>query len=65
MIMLKILRSKKTAKKIWITLAILIIPAFCLWGFGSALRSREETPFLGKVFGKSISIQEYVNNYNN
>jgi len=61
--MLKILRSKKTAKKIWITLAILIIPAFCLWGFGSALRSREETPFLGKVFGKSISIQEYVNNY--
>ena len=61
--MLKILRSKKTAKRIWIVLAILIIPAFCLWGFGSAFRSRKESVFVGKVFGKSISIQEYIKNY--
>jgi len=62
-IMLKTLRSKKTSKRIWIILAIVIIPAFCLWGFGSALRSREKAPFLGKVFGKSISTQEYLKNY--
>ncbi|MGD9015589.1 MAG: SurA N-terminal domain-containing protein [Candidatus Omnitrophota bacterium] len=63
MVMLKILRSKKTAKKIWIGLAVVIIPAFCLWGFGSALRSKGETPFLGRVFGKSISTQEYIKHY--
>jgi peptidyl-prolyl cis-trans isomerase D len=61
--MLKTLRSKKTAKKIWITLAIVVIPAFCLWGFGSALRGREKPSSLGKIFGRSISLQEYAKNY--
>ena len=61
--MLKALRNKKTAKKIWIILAILIIPAFCLWGFGSAVRGREKSAFQGKVFGKSITTQEYLKNY--
>jgi len=61
--MLKILRSKKTAKKIWITLAAVIIPAFCLWGLGSAIRDRKSVNSLGKVFGKSINTQEYVTNY--
>jgi peptidyl-prolyl cis-trans isomerase D len=61
--MLKFLRSKKTAKKIWITLAIVIIPAFCLWGVGSALRGRKGSAFLGKVSGKPVSIQEYIKNY--
>jgi hypothetical protein len=63
MFVLRILRSKKTAKKIWIALAIVIIPAFCFWGFGSALRDRKESAFVGKVFGKSISKQEYLRNY--
>jgi len=61
--MLKILRSKKTAKKIWIALAVVIIPAFCLWGFGSALRGRKQSIQMGKVFGKSITPQEYLRNY--
>ena len=61
--MLKALRNKKAARKIWITLAIVIIPAFCLWGFGSALRSQKKTVFLGRVFGKSINSQEYLRNY--
>jgi parvulin-like peptidyl-prolyl isomerase len=39
---LKKLRNKKTAKWIWIGLAILIVPAFLLWGLGSAIRSRGE-----------------------
>ena len=61
--MLRLLRNKRAAKKIWITLAIVIIPAFCLWGFGSALRSKKKAVFLGRVFGKSINFQEYLRNY--
>ncbi|MDD5097969.1 MAG: SurA N-terminal domain-containing protein, partial [Candidatus Omnitrophica bacterium] len=57
--MLKILRNKKTAKKVWIVLAIIIIPAFTLWGFGSSSRSRQENAPAGKIFGKSVSSQEF------
>ena len=53
--MLKILRNKKTARKVWIGLAIIIIPAFALWGFGGAMRSKEETVGAGKIFGHTIS----------
>ncbi|MEK6527793.1 MAG: SurA N-terminal domain-containing protein [Nitrospirota bacterium] len=57
--MLKFLRNKKTAKKVWIGLAIIIIPAFALWGFGGSSRSKEETASVGKIFGHSISITEF------
>ncbi|MDD5561902.1 MAG: SurA N-terminal domain-containing protein [Candidatus Omnitrophica bacterium] len=57
--MLKFLRNKKTAKKVWIGLAIIIIPAFTLWGFGSSSRSREENTSAGKIFGKSVSNTEF------
>ena len=53
--MLKVLRNKKTARKIWLGLAIIIVPAFTLWGFGGAFRSREENIPLGKIYGHSIS----------
>lgn len=57
--MLRILRNKKTAKKVWIGLAIIIIPAFALWGFGGAMRSREETAPVGKILGRTISKLEF------
>lgn len=57
--MLRILRNKKTAKKIWIGLAIIIIPAFTLWGFGSSSRSREDNMPAGKIFGKNVSSLEF------
>ncbi len=57
--MLKRLRKKKTAKKIWIILTILILPAFVFWGFGSFMRSKQETTYAGKIFGKKISLLEY------
>jgi len=59
--MLKKLRNKKTAKKIWIVLAILILPAFILWGSGSVLRNKEkgESEFAGKVQGRNIPFLEY------
>ena len=57
--MLRILRNKKTARKIWIGLAIIIIPAFTLWGFGSSSRSREDSMPAGKIFGKNVSSLEF------
>jgi len=57
--MLKKLRRKKTAKKIWIILTILILPAFVFWGFGSFMRSRQETTYAGKIFGKKVTFLEY------
>ena len=53
--MLKLLRNKKTAKKIWIVLAIIILPAFIFWGFGGAMRDKNEKGYIGKISGKKIS----------
>mgnify|MGYP001305438104 CR=1 FL=1 len=61
--MLKILRNKKTAKKIWIGLAVIILPAFALWGFGGVNRDREEQSIAGKIFGKNVSNLEFRNSY--
>lgn len=57
--MLKILRNKKTAKKVWIGLAIIIIPAFAFWGFGGSSRDRKDAAPIGKIFGRNISGLEY------
>lgn len=57
--MLKKLRKKKTAKRIWIILTILILPAFVFWGFGSFMRSKEEVTYAGKIFGKKVPLLEY------
>jgi parvulin-like peptidyl-prolyl isomerase len=57
--MLRQLRNKKTAKKIWIGLAIIILPAFVLWGSGSLIRNKEESGYAGRIFGKKIPFMEY------
>lgn len=57
--MLKILRHKKIARKIWIVLAIIIVPAFVLWGSGSLIRSKQEPTYLARIFGKKVSFLEY------
>ena len=56
--MLKILRKKKLAKKVWIILAIIIVPAFTLWGIGGALRSQREGS-AGRIAGRNISLLEF------
>jgi peptidyl-prolyl cis-trans isomerase D len=57
---LKKLRHKKTAKKIWIVLAILILPAFVLWGSGSVMRGRQESSmYAGIISGRRIPISDY------
>ncbi|MDD3345617.1 MAG: SurA N-terminal domain-containing protein, partial [Candidatus Omnitrophica bacterium] len=57
--MLHILRNKKTAKKVWIFLAIIIIPAFTLWGFGSSGRDKRDSAPVGKIFGRTISVSDF------
>jgi len=60
--MLRQLRNKEVAKKILIGLAIIIIPAFVLWGAGSMRGSRREGPaYAGYIFGKKVSLEDYAN----
>jgi peptidyl-prolyl cis-trans isomerase D len=61
--MLKFLRHKKTAKKIWIGLAFIIVPAFVLWGSGSLIRSKQEETFAGIMFGRKVSLLEFRDAY--
>lgn len=59
--LLKFLRKKKNMKRIMWVLAILIIPAFVIWGAGSAGRKRGKGPnYAGKIFGRKVSFDEYV-----
>jgi len=57
--MLKLLRHKKTAKKIWLVLAIILVPAFVLWGAGALGRDRRNTDIAGRLFGKKITQIEF------
>ncbi|MFA5310825.1 MAG: peptidylprolyl isomerase [Candidatus Omnitrophota bacterium] len=58
--MLKILRNKKTAKKIWIGLGLIIMPAFIFWGLGGAIGGKNEKKYAGEISGKKITIQELI-----
>jgi peptidyl-prolyl cis-trans isomerase D len=60
--MLRQLRSKKVAKKLLIGLAIIIIPAFVLWGAKSSSRKGGPTS-AGTIFGAKISFDEYATNW--
>lgn len=57
--MLKQLRDKKTAKKIWITLAVIVLPAFLFWGLGDFVRNKQGSDYVGRIEGKNISLLEY------
>jgi len=46
-------------------LAILIIPAFVIWGAGTSGKDKGNKPdYAGKLFGKKISYEEYGNMWN-
>lgn len=58
--MLKKLRGKKIQKKIWIVLAVLVLPAFVLWGTGNIARNKQGSSVTtGIILGKKISSSEY------
>lgn len=56
--MLKALRKKGVAKRIFIALAIVIVPAFVLWGSASMMRSQRYS-YAGKIFGRRVSFDEF------
>lgn len=57
--MLKALRKKDFAKKVFYVLAALIIPAFVLWGSGNLIRNKLSSNFAGIIFDKKVSLEQY------
>ncbi len=63
--LLKFLRKRKNMRRIMWGLAILIIPAFVIWGAGSTGKDKGNKPdYAGKLFGKKISYEDYYNMWN-
>ena len=62
-LMLKFLRNKKVQKRIYILLALFIIPAFMLWGVMLTGKDSESAGTLGVIQGKKISLQDYLTSY--
>ncbi len=64
--MLKFLRNKKTQKKIYIGLALVIIPSFLFWGLMISKEDTQTNPntALGRIENHSVSVQEYLKSYN-
>jgi peptidyl-prolyl cis-trans isomerase D len=60
--MLKALRKKGSVKAIMWILAIIIVPAFVLWGAGSMIRDRAQG-YAGKIFNKVISLEDYLRSW--
>jgi peptidyl-prolyl cis-trans isomerase D len=61
--MLNLLRKKRNIKIIMFLIAILTVPAFILWGTGSALRMRRKVGYAGEIFSKKIRTNQYLKNY--
>jgi len=58
--LLKFLRKKKNMKRIVWGLAILIIPAFVLWGAGAGRKRGKGPNYAGKIFNRKVSFEEYL-----
>lgn len=57
--MLKLLRKKKVAKRVFYVLCLLIIPAFVIWGSASVINKNKESQYAGKLFGRTVSHDEF------
>lgn len=55
----KWIHNKKYQKRVWIVLAVIILPAFVLWGSGSVARSQRQTKSVGRIFGRSVTPDEF------
>ncbi|MCM8763475.1 MAG: SurA N-terminal domain-containing protein [Candidatus Omnitrophica bacterium] len=60
--MLKAMRKKENVKAVMWILAIILIPAFVLWGGGAMLRERAQGQ-AGKVFNRKISLEKYLESW--
>ncbi|MEW5758754.1 MAG: SurA N-terminal domain-containing protein [Candidatus Omnitrophota bacterium] len=61
--MLKFLRKKNIAKKIFLLLAIIVIPAFVFWGVGPGTKEKNNSKCIGEIFGKKVDIDEFKKAY--
>lgn len=59
--LLKFLRKKKNMKRIIWGLAILIIPAFVIWGAGTDKKNNKGPGHAGEIFNRKVSHEEYFN----
>lgn len=57
--MLKQLRQKKVAKRIFWVLAAVIIPAFVIWGSASVLQKDDLPTSAGVLFGRRVTFDEF------
>lgn len=57
--MLKLLRRKNITKKIYYALAILIIPAFVIWGSASVMQKDKTPSYAGIMFGEKVSFDDF------
>src|SRR3989338_8035981 len=63
-LMLKALRNKSTQKKIYIGLAVMIIPGFLIWGVTFSMKEGESpSSALGRIENRSFSLQDYLKSY--
>lgn len=61
--MLKQLRNKEVAKRIFIILSLIIIPAFILWGVGGGGKDKDGLSYAGIMFGKKVPLEDYGRNW--
>ena len=61
--MLKFLRNKHHQKKIYIILAIAIIPPFLMWGVTTSQKDSKIPATIGVIENKKVSLREYLNSY--
>lgn len=61
--MLKFLRNKKVQHRIYLILALIIIPPFIFWGVFTSSEDDKSGSELGKIDGRKITAQEYLNQY--
>ncbi len=60
--MLKVMRKKENVKVVMWILAIIIIPAFVLWGAGSMVRERSQG-YAGKIFNRKVKLEDYLKSW--
>ncbi|MDD5506579.1 MAG: peptidylprolyl isomerase, partial [Candidatus Omnitrophica bacterium] len=57
--MLKKMRNKKVVKKIWIVIAIFILPSFLFWGVTTVFQGPKEQDYAGKISGKYVTTSDF------
>lgn len=55
---LRLLRKKKVVRRIMWGIALLIVPAFLLWGVPDTVR--DDARFAGTIFGRRVSLRDYA-----